>query len=219
MLLAPTDWAILRDRGLVRFNMNNSAARWSTWSPYLTNAKDAPDRSAILKLAKSIARNIENRAVNSSLRRQRPFHSCSARRAAVDPPCQNKQIIRQPVEVNLGFTQRGIALQKRRQRNAPPAGHRAGHVQGRPGRRSAGRMKCRGGKNVGQPVDLPFQPHDVLRRDRGTPAARVRPPRGRQVRAQNEQFALNIQQNALSGPSVPSAVARPRTPFSSSTSP
>lgn len=59
VLLAPTDWAILRDRGLVRFNMKQFRGALVDLESYLTNAKDAPDRSAILKLAKSIARNIE----------------------------------------------------------------------------------------------------------------------------------------------------------------
>jgi regulator of sirC expression with transglutaminase-like and TPR domain len=61
VLLAPTDWAILRDRGLVRFNMKQFRGALVDLESYLTNAKDAPDRSAILKLAKSIARTIEKK--------------------------------------------------------------------------------------------------------------------------------------------------------------
>jgi regulator of sirC expression with transglutaminase-like and TPR domain len=61
VLLTPDDWAIVRDRGLVRFNMKQFKSALADLESYLNNTAEAPDRSAILKLSKSIARTIEKK--------------------------------------------------------------------------------------------------------------------------------------------------------------
>ena len=53
--------AQLRDRGLVRFNMKQFKSALADLESYLNNTAEAPDRSAILKLSKSIARTIEKK--------------------------------------------------------------------------------------------------------------------------------------------------------------
>lgn len=58
VLLSPTDWQIVRDRGLVRFRMKHLKPALTDLESYLKNVPDSPDRGDILKLAKLIVREL-----------------------------------------------------------------------------------------------------------------------------------------------------------------
>lgn len=59
VLLAPTEWAQVRDRGLVRYHLKHYQPALADLELYLKNAPEATDRSDILKLVKLIAKEMK----------------------------------------------------------------------------------------------------------------------------------------------------------------
>lgn len=59
ILLAPAEWAQVRDRGLVRYHLKHYQPALADLELYLKNAPEATDRSDILKLVKLIAKEMK----------------------------------------------------------------------------------------------------------------------------------------------------------------
>lgn len=59
VLLAPHEWTLVRDRGLVRYHMKHYQPALADLELYLQNAPEAPDRSDILKLEKLIIKEMK----------------------------------------------------------------------------------------------------------------------------------------------------------------
>ena len=60
VLLAPNEWAQVRDRGLVRYHLKHYQPALADLELYLLNAPEAPDRSDILKLEKLIIKEMKS---------------------------------------------------------------------------------------------------------------------------------------------------------------
>ncbi len=60
VLLAPQEWAQVRDRGLVRYHLKHYQPALTDLELYLLNSPDAPDRSDILKLEKLIVKEMKS---------------------------------------------------------------------------------------------------------------------------------------------------------------
>ncbi len=60
VLLAPQEWAQVRDRGLVRYHLKHYQPALTDLELYLQNSPEAPDRSDILKLEKLIIKEMKS---------------------------------------------------------------------------------------------------------------------------------------------------------------
>jgi regulator of sirC expression with transglutaminase-like and TPR domain len=60
VLLAPNEWAQVRDRGLVRYHLKHYQPALADLELYLQNAPEAQDRNDILKLEKLIMKEMKN---------------------------------------------------------------------------------------------------------------------------------------------------------------